>query len=185
MYYDFFAMYCEMECYKIFMYLIFFIIGLSLVPAGGVLCIFVYIVSGLYGGLLCAIEGYKYNVGRGIVSIWETIYRVDSFSNEVIFCNNSSCFPDCKDTCKTEKKKKPKKNKGKEEKTNNIAYKNKEECSSKNEAYTEIKVETSPEYEKESEIKVEVSPEDEKESEIKEENSPKNEESEFKEKLIS
>ena len=69
-------MYCWMDSYKIFMYLIFFIIGLSLIPAGGVLCIFGYIVSGLYGGLLCAIEGYKYNVDRGTVNIWETIHHV-------------------------------------------------------------------------------------------------------------
>lgn len=76
MYYDFFEMYCGMKRYKILMYLLFFIIGLSLVPVGGVLCIFGYIVSGLYGGLLCAIEGYKYNVDRGTVNIWETIHHV-------------------------------------------------------------------------------------------------------------
>jgi hypothetical protein len=108
MYYEMFKYYCDLKCYEIFMYLIFFTIGLSLVPVVGVLSILVYIGFGLYGGILCAIEGYKYNIGRGIISIWNTIREGDKMSNDLIFGSSYSCFPDCSDTCKTKKEKKPK-----------------------------------------------------------------------------
>ena len=108
MYYEMFKYCCGLKCYEIFMYLIFFNIGLSLVPVIGVLSILVYIGFGLYGGILCAIEGYKYNIGRRIISIWNTIREGDKMSNDLIFGSSYSCFPDCSDTCKTKKEKKPK-----------------------------------------------------------------------------
>ena len=108
MYYEMFKMYCELQCYEIFMYLIFFTIGLCLVPAAGVLAILAYIGFGLYGGIRCAIEGYNYNIGRGIISIWSTIHDGDELSNELVFGSRKSCFPDCSETCKTKKEKKPK-----------------------------------------------------------------------------
>ena len=133
MYYEMFKFYCDLKCYEIFMYLIFFTIGLFLVPAVGVLAILAYISFGLYGGIFCAIEGYKYNIGRGIVSIWQTIHKGDELSNSWIFNIEKSCFPDCKDTCKTKKTKKPKNKKDSD---------NKEENSSNIEAIPEEKEET-------------------------------------------
>ena len=111
MYYEMFRLYCDLKCYEIFMFLIFFTIALCLVPVVGVLAILAYIGFGLYGGINCAIEGYKYNIGRGIVSIMFIIHVVDVFSNKLIFDSKKSCFPACEDTCKTKKDKKPKKKK--------------------------------------------------------------------------
>ena len=125
MYYEMFRLYCDLECYEIFMYLIFFTIALCLVPVVGVLAIFAYIGFGLYGGINCAIEGYKYNIGRGIISIMSVIHQGDAFSNDLIFRSQKSCFPECKDTCKTKKEKKPKTKKKKKENKNDSQ--NKEE----------------------------------------------------------
>ena len=157
------------------MYLIFFTIGLSLVPAVGVLAILSYIGFGLYGGIFCAIEGYKYNIGRGIVSIWQTIHICDKLSNNLIFRIEKSCFPDCKDTCKTKKTKKPKNKKDSD---------NKEENSSNIEAIPEEKEET-PTNEEQKYDEEQKSQSKKEEPEIKEDNSPKNEESENKKALLS
>lgn len=182
MYHEMFKAYCDLKCLEIFMYLIFFIIGLSLVPVVGVLSILVYIGFGLYGGILCAIEGYKYNIGRGIISIWDTIHLGDSQSNELIFGRRTSCFPDCSDTCKTKKEKNLKKKKEKKEKNDSN-----EENISNNKTDPEIIVEKPNENEKEKEtqIKEESASENKIENEIKEENSPKNEVPEIKETLLS
>ena len=118
MYYEMFKKYCALPCYEIFMFLIFFTIGLCLVPVAGVLSILFYIASGFYGGIACAIEGYKYNIGRGIISIWSTIHKLDELTNKLVFFSKKSCFPDCSQTCKTKKKipnVKKKKNKSKNE----------------------------------------------------------------------
>jgi hypothetical protein len=125
MYYEMFKMYCKLECYEIFMYLIFFTIGFCLVPVVGVLAILAYIGFGFYGGIKCAIEGYKYNIGRGIISIMSVIHQGDAWSNYLIFGREESCFPECKDTCKTKKEKKPKTEKKKKENKNDSQ--NKEE----------------------------------------------------------
>ena len=177
MYYEMFKFYCDLKCYEIFMYLIFFTIGLSLVPAVGVLAILAYIGFGLYGGIFCAIEGYKYNIGRGIVSIWHTIHEGDKISNSIVFDTEKSCFPDCENTCKTKKTEKPK-NKNKKDSDN------KEENTSSIEAIPEEKEETptneEQKYDEEQNLK-----NNEEEPEIKEDNSPKNEESENKKALLS
>lgn len=175
MYYEMFKFYRDLQCYEIFMYLIFFTIGLSLVPAVGVLAILAYIGFGLYGGIFCAIEGYKYNIGRGIVSIWHTIHEGDEISNSWIFNTRKSCFPDCKDTCKTKKTEKPKNKKdsdNKEENTSNIETipREKEETPTNEEQ----------KYDEEQNLQ-----NNEEEHEIKEDNSPKNEESENKKALLS
>ena len=100
------------------MFLIFFTIGLCLVPVAGVLVALAYICLGLFGGIECAIEGYKYNIGRGIISIWSNIRGIDEMTNELIFNSKKSCFPDWSQTCKTKKQKpkvQKKKNKSKNE----------------------------------------------------------------------
>ena len=125
MYYEMFKWYCDLKCYEIFMYLIFFTIALCLVPVVGVLAILAYIGFGFYGGIKCAIEGYKYNIGRGIISIMSVIHQGDAISNALIFHIEKSCFPECKDTCKTKKEKKPKTKKKKKENKNDSQ--NKEE----------------------------------------------------------
>ena len=69
---------------------------------------FIYIrlyFYGLYEGIACAIEGYKYNICRGIISIWNTIRKCDEISNKYIFDERYTCFPDCDDWCLKEKKK--------------------------------------------------------------------------------
>ena len=95
MYYFAFKTYCELSCLEMFMYLIFYVIGFCLIPAVGVLAILAYIGYGLYGGIFCAYEGYKYNICRGLISIWNTIRECDELTNELIFGNRFSCFPDC------------------------------------------------------------------------------------------
>jgi hypothetical protein len=153
MYYEMFKMYCELKCYEIFMYLIFFTIGLSLVPVVGILAILAYIGFGFYGGINCAIEGYKYNIGRGIISIMNVLRQGDILSNSLIFNSEKSCFCDCKDTCKTKKEKKPKVKK----------KKNKDNSQNKEESDEEKNL-----------------PNNENEPENKEDSSIKNEESENK-----
>ena len=101
-----FRYYFKLESVEILIYGIFFIIGVSLVPVVGVLAILVYICFGFYGGFVCAFEGYKYHVGRGIVSIMVVIHYVDSLSNKLIFDSRKSCFPDWIEICRTKKEKK-------------------------------------------------------------------------------
>jgi hypothetical protein len=78
-----------------FMYVIFFIMALAIIPVIGILTILGYIGYGLYGGIFCAIEGYKHNICRGIISIWKTTRKCDEISNEYIFGESYTCFPDC------------------------------------------------------------------------------------------
>ena len=169
MYYESFKFYRQLECYEIFMYLIFFSIGLCLIPVAGVLAILAYIGFGLYGGVCCAIEGYRYNIGRGIISIWNTIHVGDSMSNDMIFNTKKSCFPDCSDTWKTKKEKKPKKKKNKKKNDSQ----NKEENKSENEEIE--KGEETQVNEEQSDVEKNLI-NNESEPENKEDNAPKNEE---------
>ncbi len=178
MYYEMFKMYCDLKCYEIFMYLIFFTIALSLVPVVGVLAILAYIGFGLYGGINCAIEGYKYNIGRGIISIWSTIHDGDKLSNSLIFNREESCFPDCKDTCKTKKVKKPKAKK-KKNKNDSQSKENKPKNEEEHEKIEEVKA-NGEQSDEEKNL-----PNNENEPEIKKDNSPKNEESDNKKVLLS
>ena len=107
MYYYVFEALCELSCLEKFMYLIFYVIGICLIPVVGVLAILAYIGYGLYGGIFCAYEGYKYNICRGLISIWNTIRECDELTNELIFGINSSCFPDCSEYCLKEKETNP------------------------------------------------------------------------------
>ena len=110
----------DLDCLEQFMYLIFYIMGLAIIPVIGILSILGYIGFGIYGGIFCAIEGYKHNIGRGIISIWITIRTCDKLSNEYIFDSYSSCLPDCSDWClkKEEDKNTKNRNKNKEEAIN-------------------------------------------------------------------
>jgi hypothetical protein len=99
LYYELFKLYCELKCLKMIMFGILFLIAIVMIPVAGVLTIFAYIGYGLYGGIYCAIDGYKYNTGRGIISIFITIHECDEISNELIFDKHSSCLPDCEDKC--------------------------------------------------------------------------------------
>lgn len=78
------------------MFLILFLIALVLVPVVSVLTVLVYIGFGLYGGIHCAIEGYKYNIRWGIISIFNMIYEFDLESNYLIFRKSVSYLPECK-----------------------------------------------------------------------------------------
>ena len=113
MYYYAFKYYCsDLNCLEMFMYLIFFVMALAIIPVIGILTILGYIGYGLYGGIFCAIEGYKHNICRGIISIWNTIRECDKFTNEYIFDKRCTCFPDCSDSClKVEKDNNNSKNK--------------------------------------------------------------------------
>jgi len=106
LYYYLFKEYCNLRDLRMLMYFILFLIAFALIPVLGVLAILIYICFGLYGGIFCAIEGYKHHIGRGIISIWNTIYDMDKISNDMIFEINSSFLPNCKDKCL--KKDKPK-----------------------------------------------------------------------------
>ena len=81
------------------MYSLLFLIAIALIPAVGVLTILGYIGLGVYGGIFCAIEGYKHNIGRGIISIWISIRKCDYQTNKWIFDCYYSCIPDCNDNC--------------------------------------------------------------------------------------
>ena len=106
MYYLSFKYYfSDFGCLERFMYVIFFIMALAIIPVIGILTILGYIGYGLYGGIFCAIEGYKHNICRGIISIWNTIRNCDEISNNYIFDESYTCFPDCDDWCLKEKKK--------------------------------------------------------------------------------
>ena len=73
--------------------------ALAIIPPVGILTILGYVGYGLYGGIFCAIEGYKHNICRGIISIWITIRNCDEFSNKYIFDKRCTCFPYCDDWC--------------------------------------------------------------------------------------
>jgi hypothetical protein len=178
MYYYAFKYYIsDLNCLEKFMFLIFFIMALAVIPPIGILTILGYIGYGLYGGIFCAIEGYKYNIGRGIISIWHTIHEGDEISNSWIFNTRKSCFPDCEDTCKTKKTEKPK-NKNKKDSDN------KEENTSNFETKPEEKEETQTNEEQKYDEEQNLQ-NNGKEAEIKEDNFPKNEESENKKVLLS
>lgn len=114
-----FKYYCELHGLEFFMLFILFLIAFALIPAIGVLTILGYIGYGLYGGIYCAIEGYKQNIGRGIISIWNTIYDADRLTNKLIFKKEYSCFPDCSNKClKKDKPKSEYKKEKNEEETN-------------------------------------------------------------------
>ena len=104
----------DLGCLEQFMYMIFFIMALAIIPVIGIIAILGYIGYGIYGGIFCAIEGYKHNICRGIISIWITIRKCDEISNEYIFDSYCSCFPDCSDWCLKKEEETPK-NKNKEE----------------------------------------------------------------------
>ena len=95
-----FEKYGNLEALEKLAFLILFIIAIILVPVIGILTIFAYIGYGFFGGINCAIEGYKYNLGRGIISIFNYIHKIDSWTNEIIFHKSFSCFPECEDDCK-------------------------------------------------------------------------------------
>jgi len=98
----------EFSLVVIFMFSIFFILGFCCVPALGVASILLYIGYALFGGIRCAIEGYKYNFLRGLISIWDTIHCFDSITNSYIFNTENSCLPDCSETYKYKKNKRSK-----------------------------------------------------------------------------
>ena len=87
--------YCEMNGLGQLVFFVIFLIVLVLIPFIVVLSILGYIGYGLYGGIYCAIEGYKYNIRRGIISIWNTIHICDKEINKVIFEKEFNFFPDC------------------------------------------------------------------------------------------
>ena len=195
MYYEMFRYYFKLKCIEILMYGIFFIIGVSLVPVVGVAAILAYIGFGFYGGFTCAIEGYKYNIGRGIIVIMVVIRSADSMSNELIFNSEESCFPDWSETCRTKKEKKTKikRKKKKYQNEKNEEENNEKKPEKNNEKEPEKNIETR-ENEEQTEIKEENNKKEdeeqneenkEREPEIKEDNSQENEEAENKEKLIS
>ena len=182
MYNEMFKYYCNFKCYEILMYSIFYLIAIILIPVSGVLAILFYIGYGFYGGVLCAIEGYQYNIGRGIISIWATIRNCDILTNYLIFETKYSCFPDCSQTCKIKKESKHKLIKNAEgdinqhenEKEKENAEKNKTENEDKNPINNEENIIVNEENS--NLIKVEP--------EIEKENLAKNEEdSEIEEKL--
>ena len=105
----------ELGCLEKLMYLIFFIMVLAVIPVIGILTIFVYIGFGIYGGIYCAIEGYKHNTCRGIIFIWVIIRKCDEMSNEYIFNSRYSCFPDCNDWCIKKEEDSNSKNRNREE----------------------------------------------------------------------
>ena len=109
----------DFGCLEKFMYVIFFIMALAIIPAIGILTILVYIGFGLYGGIYCAIEGYKHNICRGIISIWNIIHHCDKLTNEYIFDKSCSCFPDCDDWCLKKEEDNNSKNRNREEVKNN------------------------------------------------------------------
>ena len=102
-----FERYCDLGGLEMLMFSILFLIAFFLIPAAGVLALLAYIGYGFYGGINCAIEGYKHNIGRGIISIWNTIYDIDTLSNSLIFERECSCFPNCKEKCLKKDKPKP------------------------------------------------------------------------------
>lgn len=99
LYYHLFKYYCELKGLDMFLYSLLFLIAIALVPAVGVLTILGYIGYGLYGGIYCAIDGYKHNIGRGIISIWISLRKCDYQTNEWIFDCECSFIPDCSDNC--------------------------------------------------------------------------------------
>ena len=99
LYYHLFKYYCELKGLDMFLYSLLFLIAIALVPAVGVLTILGYIGYGLYGGIYCAIDGYKHNIGRGIISIWISLRKCDYQTNKWIFNCEYSCIPDCNDNC--------------------------------------------------------------------------------------
>jgi len=106
-----FESFIELSFFEYIMFTLFYIIGFCLIPALGVSSILLYIGYALFGGIYCAIEGYKYNFLRGLISIWDCIHSVDEITNSYIFNNEYSCFPDCSETYKIKKYKKSTDNK--------------------------------------------------------------------------
>jgi len=101
----------NLSLFNLIMYSIYLILGFCLIPALGVLTILLYIGYALFGGIECAIEGYKYNYIRGLFTIWEYIYIIDKETNSFIFNKEFTCFPDCSEIYKIKKTKKSTKNK--------------------------------------------------------------------------
>ena len=99
LYYHLFEYYCELKGLDKLLYSLLFLIAIALTPAIGVLTILGYIGYGLYGGIYCAIDGYKHNIGRGIISIWISLRKCDYQTNKWIFNCEYSCIPDCNDNC--------------------------------------------------------------------------------------
>ena len=87
--------YCEMNGLGQLVFFVIFLIVLVLIPFIVVLSILGYIGFGLYRGIYCAIEGYKYNIRRGIISIWNTILEFDLMCNEYLFKSDSYSFTCC------------------------------------------------------------------------------------------
>ncbi|KAG4089927.1 hypothetical protein H8356DRAFT_1715180 [Neocallimastix lanati (nom. inval.)] len=98
LYYIFIKWIMELSLHTFIMFSIFFIIYFCLIPAIGVSSILICVVYSLFGGIQCAIEGYKHNFLRGLICIWGYIYDVDLASNLFIFDKKYSCFPNCKNT---------------------------------------------------------------------------------------
>lgn len=88
--------YWELECLLQFMFLIIYVIAFVFVPIVGLLSILLYIGVGLYSGIFCAIDGYKYNIRSGLIRIWEEINKFDRSTNKIIFNRDFSFFPDCR-----------------------------------------------------------------------------------------
>ena len=87
MYLELFKAFCKLEGYQMIMLSIFFIIAMALIPFIGLLAILYFISQGLFGGIYCAIEGYKYNISHGLKSIWSTISKVNDQTDRLI-CND-------------------------------------------------------------------------------------------------
>ena len=102
-------MYYKERCLNKVMLSLIFLFALALIPIIGVLAILVYIGYALYGRIACEIEGYKHHIGRGIISIWNTLYDIDCLSNELIFEQRCSFLPNRKDKCLKRYESKPKK----------------------------------------------------------------------------
>ncbi|ORX79173.1 hypothetical protein BCR32DRAFT_328227 [Anaeromyces robustus] len=98
---------------------IFFLVAMVLIPVIGVSSILFFIGTALFGGIMCAIEGYKYNNIRGLISIWFIIYYIDVSTNYFIYRKDYSCFPDCEDTYKYKRKEKKVKSSEENNKLNN------------------------------------------------------------------
>jgi len=93
---------------KLIMYSLYIILCLLLIPVLGVLSLLIYIGYSLFGGIECAIEGYKYSFLCGLICIWDFIHSMNKYTNLFIFGKEYTCFPDCSEMHEILKNKKSK-----------------------------------------------------------------------------